>query len=288
MEIAVLSGKGGTGKTTLSMNLAYLLNRAVIVDADVEEPNLELFLKGKLVKESEVFKSYPVIDENKCNLCGACGDFCAYNALLPARKGVLVNKELCHDCGGCKIVCKEDAIHYEDRSIGTLRERTVLDYQSLYTGRLSIGEVSGVKIIETLRERVKDESFVLIDSPPGTSCATVAAVEGVDYAILVTEPTPFGLSDMKMVVEMLQEMSIPFGVVINKAGVGDDSVQLFCDINEISILGEIPFSKEYAAVYSKGQLLAKEILAYEDYIQNIIKHLPLTVAEEAVGGDASC
>lgn len=288
MEVAVLSGKGGTGKTTLSMNLAYLLNRAVIVDADVEEPNLELFLKGELAQESEVFKSYPVIDEKKCNLCGACGDFCAYNALLPARKGVLVNKELCHDCGGCKVVCLQDAIHYEDRSIGTLRERKVLDYQSLYTGRLSIGEVSGVKIIETLREKVKNEAFVLIDSPPGTSCATVAAVEGVDYAILVTEPTPFGLSDMKMVVEMLQEMSIPFGVVINKAGVGDDSVQLYCDINRIPILGAIPFSKEYAAVYSRGELLAKEISTYQDYIQNIIKHLPLTVAEEAVGGDASC
>lgn len=285
MEVAVLSGKGGTGKTTLSMNLAYLLNRAVVVDADVEEPNLELFLKGETLKVSPVYKSYPVIDENKCNLCGACGDFCAYNALLPARKGVLVHKELCHDCGGCKVVCQQDAIHYENRPIGTLTERKVLDHQSLYTGRLSIGEVSGVKIIETLRETVKNEAFVLIDSPPGTSCATVAAVEGVDYAVLVTEPTPFGLSDMKMVVEMLQGMAIPFGVVINKAGIGDDSVQLFCEINKIPILGEIPFSKEYAAVYSKGALLAKEISSYQDYIQTIIKHLPLAVAEEAVGGD---
>jgi MinD superfamily P-loop ATPase len=285
MEVAVLSGKGGTGKTTLSMNLAYLLNRAVIVDADVEEPNLELFLKGDAVKTSPVYKLYPVIDENTCNLCGACGEFCAYNALLPARKGVLVHKELCHDCGGCKVVCKADAIRYSNRSIGTLTERKVLDYQSLYTGRLNVGEVSGVKIIESLREGVKDQEFVLIDSPPGTSCATVAAVEGVDYAVLVTEPTPFGLSDMKMVVEMLQEMSIPFGVVINKAGIGDDSVQRFCEINKIPLLGEIPFNKEYAAVYSRGDLLAKEIPVYQDYIQNIIKHLPLAVAEEAVGGE---
>ncbi|MBN2899558.1 MAG: ATP-binding protein [Clostridia bacterium] len=285
MKIAILSGKGGTGKTTLSMNLAYMLKHAVVVDADVEEPNLELFLKGHVERTLPVFKSYPVIDENKCTLCGACGDFCVYNALLPARKGVLIHKELCHDCGGCAVVCKQGAIHYEDRSIGTLTERKVLDYQSLYTGRLSVGEVSGVKIIETLKEIVAEEPFVLIDSPPGTSCATVAAVEDVDYAILVTEPTPFGLSDMKMVVEMLQNMSIPFGVVINKAGIGDDSVTLFCEINNISILGEIPFSKEYAAVYSRGGLLAEERSEYQDYLREMIKHFPLDIAEDAVGGD---
>lgn len=285
MKIAVLSGKGGTGKTTLSMNLAVLLHHSIVVDADVEEPNLELFLTGEVVRTSPVFKSYPVVDDTKCTLCGACGDFCAYNSILPARKGVLVHKELCHDCGGCAVVCKQDAIHYEKRSIGDYSERSILDNQRLYTGTLSVGEISGVKIIETLRQVVEVEPFVLIDSPPGTSCATVAAVEGVDYAILVTEPTPFGLSDMKMVVEMLQAMGIPFGVVINKAGIGDESVQLFCEINEIPLLGQIPFNKEYAAIYSKGALLAKEVPEYQDYLQSIIQHLPLSVAESAVGGE---
>ncbi len=285
MKIAILSGKGGTGKTTLSMNLAYLLKGAVVVDGDVEEPNLGLFLKGETLYSVPVKKAYPIINEKLCTLCGACGDFCAYNALLPAKKGVLVHEELCHDCGGCAVVCKEGAIDYDYREIGVLEKRQVLKAQYLYSGILSVGEVSGVKVIETLRNTVDQCDFVLIDSPPGTSCATVAALEEVDYAIIVTEPTPFGLSDMKMVVEMLSRMGIDFGVVLNKAGIGDKSVQLFCETNEIPILGEIPFSKKYAVVYSRGKLISKECLDYERYLHDIISRLPISNMEMLTGGN---
>lgn len=287
MKIAILSGKGGTGKTTLSMNLAYMLHNALLIDSDVEEPNLGLFFKGDVQKSDLVTKAYPVIDENRCGLCGDCGDFCAYNALLPARKGVLVHKELCHDCGGCAIVCKDKAIHYEQRSIGVIDKKKVFKGQTLLSGVLDVGEVSGVKIIETLKEVSQDHSLVLIDSPPGTSCATVAAVEGVDYAIIVTEPTPFGLSDMKMVVEMLQRMRIPFGVVVNKDGIGDDSVSLYCEIQGIQILGRIPFNKSFAAAYSQGKIIAEDSFEYQKYLTEILKHLPIDVAKETVGGEVN-
>jgi MinD superfamily P-loop ATPase len=283
MKIAVLSGKGGTGKTTLSMNMAYLLPSATLVDADVEEPNLRLFLQPKEKALLSVYKKYPVIDEATCNLCGACGDFCRFNTLLPARRGVLIHKELCHDCGGCQVVCKQGAITYGNREIGKIQVSHIFEKQELITGILNVGEVSGVKIISSLKEKIAAHPLTIIDSPPGTSCATVEAVEGVDYAIIVTEPTPFGLSDMKMVVEMLTRMGIPFGVVINKAGIGDDSVSLYCEINRISILGRIPFDKKYAAVYSNGDLIAESEATYANYIHQIIDHLPLN--NLAIGGD---
>lgn len=283
MKIAVLSGKGGTGKTTLSMNMAYLLPSATLIDADVEEPNLRLFLQPKEKAFLSVYKKYPIIDEKKCNLCGDCGDFCRFNTLLPARRGVLIHKELCHDCGGCELVCKQGAISYGKREIGKIQVSHIFEHQELITGILNVGEISGVKIIGSLKEKIKARSLTIIDSPPGTSCATVEAVEGVDYAIIVTEPTPFGLSDMKMVVEMLTRMGIPFGVVINKSGIGDDSVSLYCEINRILILGTIPFDKTYAAAYSRGELIAESLPDYANYIHSIIQHLPLSEVLE--GGD---
>lgn len=286
MKIAVLSGKGGTGKTTLSMNMAYLLPLATLVDADVEEPNLRLFLQPKERALLSVYKKYPLIDESKCNLCGACGDFCRFNTLLPARRGVLIHKELCHDCGGCEVVCKQGAITYGNREIGKIQVSHIFEGQELITGILNVGEISGVKIISSLKEKIALHPLTIIDSPPGTSCATVEAVEGVDYAIIVTEPTPFGLSDMKMVVEMLTRMRIPFGVVINKAGIGDDSVSLYCEINRISILGRIPFDKKYAAVYSNGDLIAESEPTYATYIHQIIDHLPLSELSGGGGRNA--
>lgn len=276
MKIAVLSGKGGTGKTTLSMNMAYMLPFATLMDADVEEPNLRLFLQPREKALLSVYKKYPHIDESKCNLCGTCGDFCRFNTLLPARHGVLIHKALCHDCGGCKLVCKQGAISYSDREIGKIQFSHIFEHQELVTGILNVGEVSGVKVIRRLKEKVATYPLTIIDSPPGTSCATVEAVEGVDYAIIVTEPTPFGLSDMKMVIEMLSSMKIPFGVVINKDGMGDDALSLYCEINRISILGRIPFDKSYAAAYSRGDLIAQSMPSYGMYIKKIIHHLPLS------------
>jgi MinD superfamily P-loop ATPase len=273
MKIAILSGKGGTGKTTVATNLALNYKNAFLLDADVEEPNSHIFIKPVVTNEKSVFKNYPMVDMERCDLCGDCGRFCKYNAILPAKNKVLVFKEICHDCGGCEIVCKKNAISYEEREIGKIFSGDgIADIRFLY-GDLNVGEVSGVKIISELREIVKDEELVIIDAPPGTSCATVEAVEGVDYAVIVSEPTPFGVSDMKMVVEMLGNMKIPFGVVVNKAGLGNDEIYEYCSEKNIEVLENIPFSEEIAKMYAIGEMMCTGNEKYNLYFKNIISKI---------------
>jgi len=270
MKIAVLSGKGGTGKTTVATNLALNYRNAILLDADVEEPNSHIFIKPVISNEKSVFKDYPVVDMEKCNLCGDCGRFCKYNAILPAKNKVLVFKEICHDCGGCEIVCKRNAISYEKREIGKIYSGSGISGIPFIYGDLNVGEVSGVKIITELRKTVDKEELVIIDSPPGTSCAAVEAVEGVDYAVIVSEPTPFGVSDMKMVVEMLENMKIAFGVVVNKAGLGNDEIYEYCSEKNIEVLENIPFSEEIAKMYAVGEMMCKGNEKYNLYFKNII------------------
>lgn len=265
MKIAVLSGKGGTGKTTVSLGLFSILNNATLIDADVEEPNDHLFLDFEITNTSSIIKEYPKVDMEKCTLCGACGDFCNFNAILPTKKTVLVYEDLCHDCGGCKLVCKSGAITYVPKEIGKIYETTV-NHKTFNYGNLNVGEVSGVRIIHQLKKQIENEELVIIDSPPGTSCATVEAIIDSDYAIIVTEPTPFGLSDMLLVVEMLQEMKIPFGVVINKAGIGTKDTHKYLKENNISLLGEIPFKRTFAEIYSSGKIISD----YSNEFKNII------------------
>lgn len=273
MKIAILSGKGGTGKTTIATNLAINVKGSVLIDTDVEEPNSHIFLKPKITETIDVKKSYPVVDSSKCVLCGACGDFCRYNSIMPAKSKVVVFKELCHGCGGCELVCPSKAIHYEQRVIGKIYTGVCENGLVIKYGDLNVGEVSGVNIIEKLKESTKDSKILFIDSPPGTSCATVAAVENSDYAIIVSEPTPFGVSDMKMVVEMLRNMSIKFGVVINKAGLGNDEIYKYCDSEGIEILGEIPFNKEIAKLYASGEILSYKIDSYKKTMLSILNKI---------------
>lgn len=254
MKIAVLSGKGGTGKTTVSNNLAALVPHATIIDCDVEEPNSHIFLTPVIDREENVTVGYPVIDEEKCTHCRACASFCNYHAIIASSKVTMPMKELCHDCGGCALVCKAGAISYEHRPIGRIYEGKASTGNPMIYGELTTGELSGVKIINRLRNLVEERELVIIDSPPGTSCSTVAAVEDTDFAVLVTEPTPFGVSDMKMVVEMLREMGIPMTVVINKAGLGDEEVYNYCREEKLTIAGEIPFDRTIAEAYADGKL----------------------------------
>jgi len=270
MRIAVLSGKGGTGKTTLSVNLFSRLHDAMLIDTDVEEPNSHLFLGGKDSNQMNVYKKYPVVDQEKCTLCNACGDFCQFNSIFAAKRKVIVFPDLCHDCGGCALVCEPGAISFNDKTIGTIQEQEVNTKRFLY-GTLSIGEVSGVKIIESLKERSQEAVHVIIDSPPGTSCSTVSSVEGCDYAIIVSEPTPFGVSDMKMVVEMLRNMNIPFGVVINKAGIGNNEIYEYLERENIEIIEEIKFDREFASLYAQGSILSEHSLYYQQKMDEIIK-----------------
>ncbi len=272
MKIAVLSGKGGTGKTTISTNLATLLKGKTLVDCDVEEPNAHLFFDIKDRVEEPVYTEFPSVDMDRCTLCGKCGEFCNFNAILPAKNRVLVFKESCHACGGCAIVCPENAITYGKREIGKIHSGVSNKGLPITYGALNVGELSGVKVIEELLKSVKGKQ-IIIDSPPGTSCATVAAVEMADFAIIVTEPTPFGVSDMKMVVEMLTELKIPFGLVINKAGLGNNEIYEYAKQKQIMIIGKIPFDKKIAKSYSTGELISETIPEVKEHFTNIIKNL---------------
>jgi len=254
MKIAVLSGKGGTGKTTVSNNLAALVPEAVLIDCDVEEPNSHIFMVPQISDDLEVQTRYPVVDEEKCIHCQECALFCRFNAIIAGPAVTMPLKDLCHDCGGCGLICPTGAISYEKKGIGRIYSGTSRFGTELLYGQLRIGELSGVKIINTINKKTKDMPLVIVDAPPGTSCSTVAALDDCDYALIVTEPTPFGVSDMKMVVELLREMSIPFSAVINKAGLGDDEVYRYCQEEDIAIAGEIPFDRSVARAYATGEL----------------------------------
>jgi len=270
MKIALLSGKGGTGKTNISVNLFENLKNATLIDTDVEEPNSHLYFDSSIKDTIDVTKKYPIIDMEKCTLCGKCGDFCNFNAIIPTKKKVIVFKDLCHECLGCKIVCEEDAISYSNKLTGTIFNYIVNEKQFMY-GDLEIGEVSGVKIIEKLRDLTKNEKILLIDSPPGTSCSAVSSVHDVDYAIVIAEPTPFGVSDLKMVVTMLRDINIPFGVVINKAFTGSKEIYDYLVCESIELIEEIKFDKEFARISGSGELISKKSVYFKEKIQNIIR-----------------
>lgn len=269
MKIAVLSGKGGTGKTTVSSSLA-LISKMLLIDTDIEEPNSHIFLKGNVEDIKSVYTRFPEVNMEKCNLCGECGNFCKFNAIIPAKKRVIVFGEACHDCGGCEIVCKNGAISWEKREIGKIYTgKTHFNSINKY-GELNIGEMSGVKIIKEIYKNTEEKDF-LIDCPPGTACTTVSAVEVADFAIIVVEPSPFGLSDMKLVVQLLRDMKIPFGVVINKFDEDENIVKKYCDDEKIEIIGTIPFDRKIAETYSKGEIIAEALPEYRENFETILK-----------------
>ena len=271
MKIAVLSGKGGTGKITVSSSLAFI-SKMLLIDTDIEEPNSHIFLKGNIEDIKSVYTRFPEVNMEKCNLCGECGNFCKFNAIIPAKKRVIVFGEACHDCGGCEIVCKNGAISWEKREIGKIYTgKTHFNSINKY-GKLNIGEMSGVKIIKEIYKNTEEKDF-LIDCPPGTACTTVSAVEVADFAIIVVEPSPFGLSDMKLVVQLLRDMKIPFGVVINKFDEDKNIVKKYCDDEKIEIIGTIPFDRKIAEAYSKGKIIAEALPEYRENFETILKRV---------------
>lgn len=271
MKIAVLSGKGGTGKTTVSSSLAFI-SKMLLIDTDIEEPNSHIFLKGNVEDIKSVYTRFPEVNMEKCNLCGECGEFCKFNAIIPAKKRVIVFGEACHDCGGCEIVCKNGAISWEKREIGKIYTgKTHFNSVNKY-GKLNIGEMSGVKIIKEIYKNTEEKDF-LIDCPPGTACTTVSAVEVADFTIIVVEPSPFGLSDMKLVVQLLRDMKIPFGVVINKFDEDENIVKKYCADEKIEIIGTIPFDRKIAETYSKGEIIAEALPEYRENFEIILKRV---------------
>lgn len=251
MKIAVLSGKGGTGKTTVSTSLVSALDRCQYIDCDVEEPNGAVFLRPDLTQSYSVKVGVPEADKTKCNGCGICSDVCQFNAIAVVKGTVLVFPEICHHCGACALACPQGAIREVDREIGVIESN---DNATFVQGKLNVGEPISVPIIKELKKYMKNDMTTIIDCSPGASCTVVQSIEGCDYCLLVTEPTPFGLHDLKIAVELLKKMNLSFGAVINKSSKTNRSAHEFCEKNGIEVLMEIPYSKEIARRYSAGLL----------------------------------
>jgi MinD superfamily P-loop ATPase len=250
MKIAVLSGKGGTGKTTVAVSLASA-GICQYMDCDVEEPNGAIFLKPHITGVSPVEVPVPTMDASRCDGCGRCAQVCQFHAISVVKEKVLLFPELCHHCGACAIACPRDAVSETNREIGVI-EADPEDF--FIQGRLHIGEPVTIPIIRALKKRMRDDVPVILDCPPGASCTVVASIRDCDYCVLVTEPTPFGLHDLKIAVELVRRLGLPFGAVVNKAMDGDQSIQEYCRENGITVLMEIPFSREIAEGYSRGIL----------------------------------
>ena len=268
MILSVASGKGGTGKTTISTNLALSIGNVQFFDCDVEEPNANIFINAKIKEHDNVSVSIPKIYKEKCDYCGKCSEFCAYNALAVVNNTILVFSELCHSCGGCEVVCPNDAINWDKRIVGKI-EHGQADGIDFYHGLLNVGEIQAIPVIKALKRKVDKNKDVIIDVPPGTSCPVIESISGSDYCILVTEPTPFGFHDLKLAVEVVKHMNIPFGVIINRNGIGDKKVELFCKNENISILLKIPERKNIAQLYSKGIALVKKSYEWREIFYSL-------------------
>ncbi len=278
MIIAVASGKGGTGKTTLAVSLALSLPNVQLLDCDVEEPNAHLFLNPLFAEKSEAVIPVPVIDEEKCTFCGRCKEVCAFNALavLPGAEGkkgsILFFENLCHGCGACRFLCPQQAITERDRRIGVVEAGTVGELKFAH-GRLDIGEAMAPPLVRQLKKQIDQERTVIIDAPPGTSCPVVTSITEADFCLLVSEPTPFGLNDLILAVEVLRKLGIPFGVVLNRADLGDEKTDEYCRQEDITIMMRIPFDKRIAAAYSRGLPLVTAMPEYRQKFEELFQKI---------------
>ncbi len=257
--ISVASGKGGTGKTTVATNMAAALESEVqILDCDVEEPNAHLFIKPVIEKVETVFAPVPSIDEAKCTYCGKCAEICRFRAIAVISKTVLTFPELCHSCGGCMAVCPEKAITETGRKLGVIEKGRKNEIDFVH-GRLRVGEAMSPPLIRKVKSYIFSDRPAIIDAPPGTSCPVIAAMKGANFVLMVTEPTPFGLHDLKLAVEAVKILGIPCGLVINRADIGNDQVKAYAEQENLPILMEISFDRRIAEAYSRGILIIEAI-----------------------------
>ena len=269
MIISIASGKGGTGKTTVATNLALSLDTHVqLLDCDVEEPNAHLFIRPTWEETKTITTPVPDVDMNKCTLCGKCGEICQFKAIIVIGETVLPFPELCHSCGGCMEVCPEGAITEAGRELGIIKSghKNGLEFVS---GRLRVGEAMSPPMIKKVRSFANPDQLTIIDAPPGTSCPVITAMKGADFILLVTEPTPFGLYDLKLAVGAVNILGIPCGLVINRSDIGDEQVKAYADVEGIPILMEIPFDRKIAEIYSRGELLVETMPEWKGKFLNL-------------------
>jgi len=275
MVISVASGKGGTGKTLVATSLALSLQdqeNVQLLDCDVEEPNDHIFVHTAIGQSQPVLIPVPKVDETKCTYCGKCAEVCAYNAIAVLKQKVLIFAELCHGCGACSYLCPESAIAEEGKAIGVVETGNSGNVE-LIQGRLAIGELMAPPIIREVKKHIDPTSEVIIDVPPGTSCPVVEAVSDTDFCLLVTEPTPFGLNDLSLAVEVVRKLQIPCGVVINRVGVGDEGVESYCHEEGIPVLLKIPLDRRIATLYSKGIPLVEGMPEWREVFSKLFRDI---------------
>ncbi|MBP6978210.1 MAG: ATP-binding protein [Bacteroidales bacterium] len=276
IRIAIASGKGGTGKTLVATNLFYSLFTngipVTLIDCDAEEPNAKIFFQGELNKTLPVTQKVPVIDVDRCTFCGKCYEYCVYNALfiVPPLKVIQVIEDLCHGCGACSVACQDGAITEKEVQLGKITSYRIHPLARLVEGRTNTGVFSPVPVIKAALREGRTDQIIIMDAPPGTSCPFIQTVVTADYVILVTEPTPFGLSDLRQSIETLRTMYKPFGVIVNRSGIGNRDVYQYLQIENIPFLLEIPFDRTIASLYSSGKLLAREIHHWQEELLALV------------------
>lgn len=274
--VAVASGKGGTGKTTIATSLACVASElgptVRYIDCDVEEPNGHLFLKPEITGRREVTVEIPHVDPAKCVRCGRCGEICQYHAIVCIKEHVLVFERLCHSCGGCWRICPAGAIRPEPVKIGEIEIGRSAN-TDVVTGRLEIGFAATPALIRQVKTHIASHGLTILDVPPGTSCPVVTALRGTDFVLLVTEPTPFGLHDLTLAVELVRELGLPFGAVVNREGIGDDRVERYCADEGIEILLRVPDDRRIAETYSVGRTILDALPEYRVVFESLARRL---------------
>jgi MinD superfamily P-loop ATPase len=282
MKIAVLSGKGGTGKTLVSVNLAAAAKESVYIDCDVEEPDGHLFFKPKYIKSKDITVKIPFVNDELCNGCRKCVDFCKFNALAYINGKLIVFEEVCHSCGGCVMFCPVKALSEKEKVIGEVQEG-ISENVRVITGILDIGVASGVPIIkELLRNEHEDNELIMIDCPPGSACTVMESISNADYCIMVAEPTLFGVHNLSMVYELVKFFNKPHGVILNKSLEGENPAESFCIDKGIRILGNISFDNELGMLNSKALISVRENKKYQELFTSVLQVVTKEVQHETI------